>query len=97
MRELRGEPEPGLAELLARLTPVDLVLVEGFKREAHPKIEVWRGDTGKPMLKPDEPQIIAMARDAAIDVLPVPLPGTGHVAGISAFFCTSLADRQTVE
>src|SRR3546814_9186396 len=49
MRELRGEPEPGLAELLARLTPVDLVLVEGFKREAHPKIEVSRADPGKPI------------------------------------------------
>ena len=50
MHELRGAPEPGLAELLRRLSPVDLVIVEGFKREAHPKIEVHRAANGKPFL-----------------------------------------------
>src|SRR3546814_2906558 len=92
MRELRGEPEPGLAELLARLTPVDLVLVEGFKREAHPKIEVWRADTGKPMLQPDDPQLIAVASDAPIDGLPVPLIDPGDVAGIAALLRPWLAE-----
>ena len=55
MNELRGAPEPTLAELLRRLDAVDLVIVEGFKRDAHPKIEVHRGANGKPWLHPDDP------------------------------------------
>jgi molybdopterin-guanine dinucleotide biosynthesis protein B len=85
MRELRGEDEPRLADLLARLAPVDLVLVEGFKREAHAKIEVWRADTGKPMLQPEDPHIIAVASDGPVDGLTVPLLDAGDVAGIAAF------------
>lgn len=63
MHELRGAAEPELPELLARLSPVDLVLVEGFKREGHAKIEIWRVETGKPLLQPDDPAIIAIASD----------------------------------
>ncbi len=63
MTELRGAPEPGLAELLARLDPVDLVIVEGFKRDSHPKIEVFRAANGKPWLHPDDPAIRAVAAD----------------------------------
>ena len=50
MHELRDEPEPGLAELLSRLSPVDLVVVEGFKTSVHPKIEVHRAANGKPLI-----------------------------------------------
>ena len=64
MREHRGEREPTLAELLQRLAPVDLVLVEGFKREAHDKLEVWRAANGKPPFWPDDPRIVAVASDA---------------------------------
>lgn len=73
MHELRGEPEPRLAELLAKLAPVDLVLVEGFKREGHPKLEVHRAANGKPWLHPDDPAIVAIAADAA------PPDGRGYV------------------
>ena len=55
MHELRGTPEPSLYELLAKLSPVDLVVVEGFKREPHRKIEVHRAANGKPLLFPDDP------------------------------------------
>src|SRR3546814_18808137 len=63
-----------------------------LKREAHPKIEVWRADTGKPMLQPDDPQIIAVASDAPIDGLPVPLLDAGDVTGIAAFIPRWLAE-----
>lgn len=66
MHEHRGAAEPPLAALLAKLQPVDLVLVEGFKREAYPKLEVWRATTGKPPLHPDDPSIVAVASDGPI-------------------------------
>jgi molybdopterin-guanine dinucleotide biosynthesis protein B len=94
MHELRGAPEPRLADLLARLAPVDLVLVEGFKREGHPKIEVWRADTGRPMLQPDDPQIIAVASDGPIEGLTVPLLDAGDVPGIAAFIRRWLAGTE---
>jgi molybdopterin-guanine dinucleotide biosynthesis protein B len=63
MHELRGEPEPGMAEMLKRLSPCDLVLVEGFKREAIPKLEVHRQALGKPWLYPEDALIGAAASD----------------------------------
>ena len=65
MRELRGAPEPSLAELLRLLKNVDLVLVEGFKRDPLPKIEVFRGVNGKPLLYPEDANIVALISDAA--------------------------------
>src|SRR4051794_27597504 len=64
MHELRGAEEPALDKLLARLSPVDLVLVEGFKRGGHRKIEVHRAANGKNLLHPDDPSIVAIASDA---------------------------------
>ncbi|MBB5695377.1 molybdopterin-guanine dinucleotide biosynthesis protein B [Muricoccus pecuniae] len=64
MTELRDAPEPELAALIAHLDPVDLVLVEGFKRDTHPKIEVHRSANGKPWLHPEDPAIRAVASDA---------------------------------
>src|SRR5918997_943281 len=64
MTELReGQPEPDLAFLLARLSPVDLVVVEGFKRDSHPKIEVFRAANGKAWRHPEDPAIRAVASD----------------------------------
>jgi molybdopterin-guanine dinucleotide biosynthesis protein B len=72
MRELRGEVEPRLPELLKKMSPVDLVVVEGFKSEPHRKIEVYRKANGKPPLFPDDPAIAAIATDAALETtLPV--------------------------
>ena len=65
MSELRGAPEPTLAELLRRFDAVDLVIVEGFKRDAHPKIEVHRAANAKPWLHPEDPRIAAIASDIA--------------------------------
>lgn len=66
MHELRGAAEPNLAHLLSMLAPVDFVLVEGYKPEPHPKIEVHRVANGKPFLYPNDPTILALASDAAI-------------------------------
>ncbi len=63
MSELRVAAEPTLSEMLAQLAPVDLILVEGFKREAHPKIEANRSATGQSLLAPDDPTIKAIASD----------------------------------
>ena len=72
MHELRGAPEPRLPELLKRMSPVDLVIVEGFKSEPHRKIEVHRAANGKPMLFPDDPGIVGIATDAELKTtLPV--------------------------
>jgi molybdopterin-guanine dinucleotide biosynthesis protein B len=67
MHELRGAAEPRLTELLAKLSPVDLVVVEGFKREQYCKIEVHRAANGKPLLFPDDPGIVGIASDAVLD------------------------------
>ncbi len=66
MHELRGAPEWTLDALLAKLSPVDLVLVEGFKRDKHPKLEVYRASVGKPLLQPDDPNIVAVASDGPV-------------------------------
>ncbi|TAD91549.1 MAG: molybdopterin-guanine dinucleotide biosynthesis protein B [Alphaproteobacteria bacterium] len=63
MHELRQEPEPTLADLLPHLSPVDLVIIEGFKRAPHPKLEVHRAANGKPFLHPDNATIACVATD----------------------------------
>ncbi len=68
MQELRGAEEPSLTELLARMRPVDLILIEGYKRELHPKIEAHRAEAGKPLIAPDDPTIRAVASDVALDL-----------------------------
>ena len=85
MRENRGEPEPSLADLVSRLSPVDLVLVEGFKREAIDKLEVYRRDLGKPMLQPDDSRVVAVASDAPLADVPVPILRLDAVGDIAAF------------
>jgi molybdopterin-guanine dinucleotide biosynthesis adapter protein len=65
MRELHGAAEPSLADHLARLAPADLTLVEGYKWEALPKLEVYRPDVGKPPMFPDDPHIVAVASTMA--------------------------------
>lgn len=68
MHELRDEAEPTLEALLARLSPVDLVLVEGYKRDRHPKIEAFRAETGNPLIAADDPTIRAVAADSPIKI-----------------------------
>jgi molybdopterin-guanine dinucleotide biosynthesis adapter protein len=67
MHELRGAAEPTLEEQLAILSPCDLVLIEGFKAAAVPKVEVHRPGYGKPPLFPDNPHVVAVASDGPVD------------------------------
>jgi molybdopterin-guanine dinucleotide biosynthesis protein B len=73
IHELRQEAEPELMEVLAKLSPVDLVIVEGFKRHPHPKLEVYRAEVGKPLLHPDDDCIVAVATDKALPQAEVPV------------------------
>lgn len=73
VHELGKEPEPQLMDVLAKLSPMDLVIVEGFKRHPHPKLEVYRASVGKPLLHPDDDCIVAIATDAALPQAQVPV------------------------
>ena len=84
VHELRGAPEPGFAELLERLSPSDLVLIEGFKRERVPKLEVYRAVTGEPLLHPQDRDIVAIAADRRLDTK-LPQFGLDDAAGIAGF------------
>jgi len=66
MHEHRGEPEPSLEELLPKLAPVDLVLVEGFKRGGHEKLEIFRRAVGKPLLAAADPTVVAILSDGPV-------------------------------
>jgi molybdopterin-guanine dinucleotide biosynthesis protein B len=66
--ELRGADEPALGDLLTRLSPVDLVLVEGYKRDTHPKVEAHRAVTGNALIAPGDPTIRAVASDVPLDL-----------------------------
>jgi len=89
MHELRGAAEPTLDALVARMSPVDVVLVEGFKAHPHPKIEVHRPAFGKPLLYPDDPHVVALAADAAI-AAPIPLLPLGDPRAIATFIIDHL-------
>jgi molybdopterin-guanine dinucleotide biosynthesis adapter protein len=73
MHELRGAPEPTLEALLGKLAPVDLVLIEGFKRDRQPKLEVHRAANGKPLLYPQDAAIKALVSDLADADVPASL------------------------
>jgi len=89
MSELRGNSEPPLAELLARLDPVDLVLVEGWKRDAHPKIEAHRAQTNQPLLSLNDPTIRALASDMPQNV-PCPRFDLDDTTAIADFILAEL-------
>jgi molybdopterin-guanine dinucleotide biosynthesis protein B len=91
MTELRAQPEPPLGFLLSQLAPVDLVIIEGFKRDGHPKLEVHRSANGKPWLHPEDPAIVGVASDVA------PPAGVAWVALDDAAAVAALALRHAVE
>ena len=68
MNEHRGTQEPSLPELLAKLDPVDLILIEGWKRDSHPKVEAWRAETGNPLIAPNDLTILAVASDIGLEI-----------------------------
>ncbi|MCA8881989.1 MAG: molybdopterin-guanine dinucleotide biosynthesis protein B [Rhodobacteraceae bacterium] len=85
MHELRGRDEPTLELLLSKLAPVDLVLVEGYKGERHPKIEAWRRDAGHTLIAPDDPTIRAVASDVPLPELTVPRFALDDTSAIADF------------
>lgn len=90
IHEHRGAPEPTLDDLLRLIAPVDLVLVEGFKTNPHPKLEVWRKATGKPPLWPGDPTILAVASDGPIAGLDRALLPLNDVPAIARFVLTAV-------
>ena len=88
MHELRGAEEPPLAVLLEKLSAVDLVLVEGYKRDGHPKVEAFRSATGNSLIALEEATIRAFASDQPIDGLDRPNFDLNDVRGIADFILT---------
>lgn len=84
MHELREAEEPSLETLLQKLVPVDLVLVEGYKRDRHPKIEAFRAETGNPLIATDDSTIRAVASDTALTI-DRPLFDLNDTGGIADF------------
>lgn len=84
LHELRDEPEPELSVLLERLSPCDLVLVEGFKRQPIPRIEIRRGGNLRPPLFPEDPHIVAVATDASVETR-LPVLGLSDYNSVAAF------------
>jgi molybdopterin-guanine dinucleotide biosynthesis adapter protein len=93
MHELRDAPEPTLREHLKRMSSVDLVVVEGFKADTHPKIEVYRAANGKPLLFPEDPAVVGIATDQKIDTK---LP-QAHLDDISAIATMAFESAASIE
>lgn len=93
MHELRGDRELTLPEALARLSPCDLVLVEGYKTQPIPKLEIWRPAVGKPRLHPVDPAIRGVATDApdALAGLALPVFGLDDIDEIATFVLANAA------
>ena len=86
MHELRGAPELSLSDAMNHLSVCDIVLIEGYKREAIPKLEIWRESLGKPMLHPDDPDIVAIATDTPRRLAtPMPIFRLNDVDTIATF------------
>jgi molybdopterin-guanine dinucleotide biosynthesis protein B len=83
MHELRGQPEPSLHDLLGKLSEVDLVLIEGFKRQSFPKLEIHRMENGKPLLHPDDNWIVAVASDHPLPQASVPVVDLNDIEKIA--------------
>jgi len=85
MHELRGAPEPTFEELVRRMSPVDLLLVEGFKHHPHPKIEVCRPSLGKPLLHPEDPLVVAIASDETLPGVSLPWLPLSDISAVATF------------
>ena len=96
VHELRDEPEPALIEILAKLSPADLVIVEGFKRHALPKLEIFRTTLGKPLLQPDDHCIVAIAADAPLPQAQVPVLMLDDVEGIANVLQAEAVPRERI-
>ncbi|WP_420405955.1 molybdopterin-guanine dinucleotide biosynthesis protein B [Nisaea sp.] len=85
MHENRGAPEPTIEELLPHMSPVDLLLIEGFKEHAHDKMEIFRRETGKSLLQPNDPLIRAVASDGPVGEATVPVLDLNDVPALADY------------
>jgi molybdopterin-guanine dinucleotide biosynthesis protein B len=83
LHELREEAEWDLPALLSKMSPVDLVLVEGFKRDKFPKLEIHRAENGKPLLHPEDPHIVAVASDSPLPAASIPVIDLNDIEAIA--------------
>ncbi|MCY4334790.1 MAG: molybdopterin-guanine dinucleotide biosynthesis protein B [Litoreibacter sp.] len=90
MSELRGAAEPPLSELLQKLSPVDLVLIEGYKRDTHLKVEAHRKETGQPLIADEDSSIRAIASNEALPDAKVPVFDLDDTKAIADFISDSL-------
>ena len=95
MHEMRGEGEMALDALLAKLSLVDFVLVEGFKTQGHPKLEVYRAVVGKPLLHPDDQNIVAIASDGQVEAS-VPVVSLDDIEAVADILVAQAAPLDTV-
>jgi molybdopterin-guanine dinucleotide biosynthesis adapter protein len=96
VHELRNEAEPPLAELLAKLSPADLVIIEGFKSHAHPKLEIYRAAVGKPLIYPQDDCIVAIASDQPLPQAQLPVLVLDDVAGIANVLLAEALPRERI-
>jgi molybdopterin-guanine dinucleotide biosynthesis protein B len=96
VHELRDEAEPSLTELLAKLSPVDLVIIEGFKRHAHPKLEIYRAMVGKPLIYPQDDCVVAIASDAPLPRAQLPVLMLDDIEGIANVLQAEALPRERI-
>lgn len=97
MHELRGQPEPGLHDLLGKLSDIDLVLIEGFKRQKFPKLEIHRAENGKPLLHPDDDWIVAVASDSPLPQASVPVIDLNDIDKIADLLLVEAMPRDELD
>lgn len=85
VHELRGAPEPSVDDMIAKMAPVDLILIEGFKTHGHPKMEVYRSSVREVLLQPNDPTVVAVATDEPLDGLSVPVLDLNDVSAVAGF------------
>lgn len=93
MHESREEPEPSIEALIERMTPVDLLLIEGFKTHQHPKIEIYRESEGKALLCSEDSGIVAVASDGPLPGLAIPRLDLNDPAAIAEFIIAHMGLR----
>ena len=85
MHELRAEPEPPMEEMIQVMSPVDVLLIEGFKTHKHAKLEVFRPSIGKSLLRKEDESVVAIATDENMAPMPVPVLDLNDVSAVADF------------
>ena len=96
IHELRRGARASAHRRAARISPIDLVIVEGFKRHSHPKLEVYRAAVGKPLLHPDDDCIVALATDTPLPQAQVPVLMLDDIEGIANVLVAEAMPRERI-